>query len=77
MSEMRPQSMHGLFGWTERPFQIIAKSLSNRRVEEKCNNTQIIVNQKRAVAFDALSHLPTRKVMTRERSSKKNPQGLK
>ena len=31
MSEMRPQSMHGLFGWTEAPF-----SKSNRCVEEKC-----------------------------------------
>ena len=27
MSEMRPQGMHELFGWTERPF-----SKSNRRV---------------------------------------------
>ena len=65
---------HAWIVWLDR--KAIFKSLSNRRVEEKCNNTQI-ANQKGAVALDALRHLPTCKVMTRERSSKNNPQGLK
>ena len=70
MSEMRAQSMHEVFGWTETPF-----SKSNGRVEEKCNNSQI-ASQKRAMAIDALRHRPTREDVLREINSKNNPQGL-
>jgi len=52
---MRAQSLHEVFGWTETRF-----SKSNGRVEEKYNS-QIAI-QKRAMAIDALLHLPTRKL---------------
>lgn len=53
---MRAQSLHEVFGWTETPF-----SKSNGRVEEKYNNSQIAI-QKKAMAIDALRHLPTRRL---------------